>query len=127
MPGCVVELARPYRDWNGAAAGYHPLVAKRHTNRVAWCLALILATAVLAGLGPLGIWLRWYWTAKYHGHEADLRGAFLIFAPLRGAELERANLHHANLAGAKLAGANLRHAVLQHANLAGADLAEALL
>jgi hypothetical protein len=42
------------------ASGYKPLVAKRHTNGAAWGLSLVLATGILAGLGLLGVWLRWY-------------------------------------------------------------------
>jgi hypothetical protein len=110
---------------NHRLAGYTSLVAKRHTNRVAWGLAAILAAGVVAGLSLMGIWLRWYWVAKHHGEGANLRGAFLIFAPLHGADLERADLHHANLAGANLAGAGLWRADLPGANLAGANLAEA--
>src|SRR5438105_1533903 len=103
--------SRHERRLNHRPAGYNPLVAKRHTNRVAWGLAVVLAVALLAGLGPLGLWLRWYWVAKYHGQGADLRGAFLILAPLRGVDLEKANLQRANLAGT-----NLTEAMLVDAN-----------
>lgn len=53
---------------------------------------------------------------------ANLRGANLREADLRGANLTGANLREANLARADLAGANLWGANLTRANLAGADL-----
>ncbi|EAZ0732503.1 pentapeptide repeat-containing protein [Salmonella enterica] len=59
--------------------------------------------------------------------DADLRGANLCGANLRGADLRDANLCGANLRdadlrGANLCGANLRGADLCGANLCGADL-----
>ena len=58
---------------------------------------------------------------------ADLIGANLCVADLRGAnlggaDLIGANLYGANLSGANLGGANLRRADLYGANLSGADL-----
>lgn len=81
-------------------------MAKRHTNRVAWGLAAILAAGVLAGLGPLGIWLRWYWVAKHHGQGADLRGADLVGANLLHANLAGASRTHADLVSAPLRGSS---------------------
>ena len=56
------------------------------------------------------------------GERADLRGANLSEADLRGTNLRGANLHEANLRGANLRGANLRGANLRGANLSGASL-----
>jgi len=56
---------------------------------------------------------------------ADLRGANLYGANLRWANLGRANLGRADLRGANLYGANLRWANLSWANLSGADLSRA--
>ena len=53
---------------------------------------------------------------------ADLRGADLSDANLRGANLGGANLSDANLHDADLGGANLHDANLSDANLRGADL-----
>jgi hypothetical protein len=58
---------------------------------------------------------------------ADLSGAALYDADLRGADLSGADLHGANLRdanlhGAYLSGADLRSAALHGANLGGADL-----
>src|SRR5689334_12794458 len=54
----------------------------RRTNRVAWGLSALLA-AVLLGSGLAQcVRLKAYWTAKYHGKEADLQGAVLLLAPL---------------------------------------------
>ena len=58
----------------------------------------------------------------FGGERADLRGANLTDANLRGADLGGANLTDANLGGANLRGANLRGADLGGANLRGADL-----
>jgi hypothetical protein len=61
------------------------------------------------------VWLRPYWAARYRGEAADLSGAFLVFAPLAGAQLEEANLTNANLRGA-----NLRSAAMRAADHTGA-------
>ncbi|ELD9005373.1 pentapeptide repeat-containing protein [Salmonella enterica] len=53
---------------------------------------------------------------------ADLRGANLCGADLRGADLRGANLCGADLCGADLCGANLCDADLYGADLCGADL-----
>ena len=53
---------------------------------------------------------------------ADLYGANLRYANLRGADLYGADLRYANLRGADLYGANLRGADLYGANLRGANL-----
>jgi uncharacterized protein YjbI with pentapeptide repeats len=60
-------------------------------------VGIFLAIAVLAGLGLLSVWLRGYWIAAHHGQGADLHGAILVLAPLRGADLEKADLHRADL------------------------------
>ena len=58
---------------------------------------------------------------------ADLRGAYLQDADLRGAELRGADLQGANLQDADLRGADLRSAELRGADLQGADLQDAYL
>ena len=107
------------------------------TNRAAWGLAAILAALLLCGIGVLFGRLRLYWVARYHGDNADLDAAVLIFAPrpradlmganLKGATLDRADLSRANLtrtaaSGACLHGANLTGADLSRADLNGADM-----
>ena len=57
--------------------------------------------------------------------EADLRGADLGGADLGGANLREADLRGADLGGADLREANLREADLRGANLRGANLSEA--
>ena len=59
------------------------------------------------------------------GIRADLRGANLGRAYLRGANLSCANLSCADLSGANLSGANLSRAYLRGADLRGADLSGA--
>ena len=54
--------------------------------------------------------------------EADLRGANLRGADLRGADLRRANLWRANLRGAYLWRADLRETDLRETDLRGAEL-----
>ena len=56
------------------------------------------------------------------GEKANLRGADLWGADLRGANLRGANLWDADLRGANLRDADLRDADLRGANLWGADL-----
>jgi hypothetical protein len=56
------------------------------------------------------------------GERADLGGADLRCANLRGADLGGADLRCANLRGADLWGADLRGAYLRGADLRGADL-----
>ena len=59
------------------------------------------------------------------GIRADLRGANLGRAYLRGANLSCANLSCADLSGANLSGANLSRADLRSANLRSADISRA--
>jgi uncharacterized protein YjbI with pentapeptide repeats len=108
--------SQPVR-YNGAEAA----MAKR-TNRVAWWLILVLSVAVLGGCSLLGVRLKPYWVAKYRGEDALLEGAFLQFAPLRGANLTEACMPKAVLRGANLSGACLSGAYLADADLRGADL-----
>ena len=56
---------------------------------------------------------------------ANLSGALLIRAGLRGANLSGADLSGADLSGADLSGANLSDANLRDADLSGADLSGA--
>jgi uncharacterized protein YjbI with pentapeptide repeats len=56
---------------------------------------------------------------------ADLQGAYLRDADLRGAYLQVADLRDADLRGAHLQGADLRDADLRDANLQGAHLQDA--
>src|SRR5436309_1751010 len=94
----------------------------------AWLLFVTLGAIALGGAGPLGLrWGKAYQTAKHRGEGTNLHGAFLAFAPLRGAHLGEANLHHATLPGANLAEAWLNEAKAQYANLAGASLRGAFL
>ena len=65
------------------------------------------------------------WLEDMGGEQADLRGADLCEADLRGADLRGANLREADLRGADLRGANLRWADLRGANLCGANMREA--
>src|SRR5205807_10100008 len=66
-------------------------MAGRNGSRIVWGLAAILAIFVSGGVAELGVRLRPYWVAKYRGMGADLRGASLPWAPLRGAELGTAD------------------------------------
>jgi uncharacterized protein YjbI with pentapeptide repeats len=60
--------------------------------------------------------------AGYPDADANLQGASLEHADLRGANLRRATLHSANLEHADLRRANLQGSNLIHANLDGASL-----
>ncbi|EAU4927211.1 pentapeptide repeat-containing protein [Salmonella enterica] len=64
----------------------------------------------------------WITSMRESGSRADLCGANLYGADLRGANLCDANLYGANLRGADLCGANLYGADLCDANLYGANL-----
>jgi hypothetical protein len=63
-------------------------------------------------------WLR----GEEGGERADLKGAYLQGANLRGADLQGAYLQGANLRGADLRGADLQGANLRGADLRGANL-----
>ena len=70
------------------------------------------------------------WLVGSDGEKADLSGAYLRDANLRGANLSGADLRDAylsgaNLSGADLRGANLSGAYLSGAYLSGADLRDA--
>jgi uncharacterized protein YjbI with pentapeptide repeats len=80
---------------------------KRSARRAARAISAILAAGVLSGAAMLSAWVRAYWVAMHHGQSADLRNAFLIFAPLKSVDLEKANLAHADLIRAELAETNL--------------------
>ncbi|WP_231617065.1 pentapeptide repeat-containing protein [Listeria monocytogenes] len=62
------------------------------------------------------------WLRDGYGERANLRGADLSCANLRGANLSYADLSCANLRGANLSGADLSGADLSGANLSYADL-----
>ncbi|EGH9753593.1 pentapeptide repeat-containing protein [Salmonella enterica] len=64
----------------------------------------------------------WITSMRESGSRADLRGADLCGADLRGANLRGADLCGANLRGADLCGADLCGANLRGADLCGADL-----
>ena len=64
----------------------------------------------------------WIDSNSEYGNRADLRGANLSDANLRGADLSGADLSGANLRGADLSGADLRGANLYRADLHRADL-----
>jgi uncharacterized protein YjbI with pentapeptide repeats len=66
------------------------------SNRTPWTVCGLLAEVVLGEVGVLGVRLRPYWVANYHGDRADLHGAVLVSAPLRGANLLGAYLEEAN-------------------------------
>jgi len=66
-----------------------------------------------------------YLRGEEGGAKANLRGADLREADLRGANLSGANLRWADLSWANLRGADLREADLSKANLSGADLSKA--
>src|SRR5690348_14669690 len=40
---------------------------KRKATRASWILSAFLAAALLVALWQLGVWLRWYRIARYHG------------------------------------------------------------
>ena len=88
-------------------------------RKLIWTALLIAATcaAVVAGA-----FLRPYVIAKYWGQEANLRGAYLVRAPLFMADLRGADLRGANLRGANLQGALLDDAQLQGTDLRGTGL-----
>ena len=65
---------------------------------------------------------RLWWLSKDGGEKANLGGADLRNANLRGANLGGADLRNADLSNADLGGADLRGANLRGANLGGADL-----
>ncbi len=72
-------------------------------------------------------WLKTRFLTEVKGERAnlsgaDLRGADLCWANLRGADLYRADLSGADLRGANLRGADLYRADLSGADLRGADL-----
>ena len=86
----------------------------------------LLIAATFASI-PAITFVRPYVVAKYWGEEANLRGAYLVRAPLGGA-----NLHFADLRGGNLRYSNLRHAdihgaLLDGARLEGADLRDTAL
>ncbi|EHO0905993.1 pentapeptide repeat-containing protein [Salmonella enterica] len=67
----------------------------------------------------------WITSMRESGSRANLRGANLRCADLRGANLRDANLRCADLRGANLCDANLRDANLRCADLRGANLCDA--
>jgi uncharacterized protein YjbI with pentapeptide repeats len=118
---------------------------KTKRNRVAWGLSAILAAALLAGIGLLGLWLRAFWIAKYRGAGADLH-ADLRGTGLRGVDLSFTWLRYQTIddttrldpkwrrvwelgsgrpGSRHLHGADLRNAFLFWVSLRGADLSGA--
>jgi hypothetical protein len=105
----------------------------KHTNRVAWGVALVLVLVLLGAVGLLFLQVYPYprfgpyahWIATNRGRNARLIEARLRSAHLRGADLRNADLGFADLAGADLTGANLAGAGLRHTNLRRARLQQA--
>ena len=62
------------------------------SNRMAWGLTAFLIGPALGGSGWLSHWARSYRVPQYHGARANLRGAVLVNAPLRGADLRCAGI-----------------------------------
>jgi Pentapeptide repeats (8 copies) len=127
---------RPGNHGRSQGGGNLLLMRERKATGVAWLLSALLAGLVLAALVPFGVWLRWYRIARYHGTDADLRGAWLPYAPLAHADLSSANLRGATLTSANLTAAlldadltaaDLRHARLEAASLSDANLPRARL
>ncbi len=56
---------------------------------LAWLLYGFSAGALLGSAVLLAVWLRPYWSARYQGEKANLRGAMLLRAPFRGADLRQ--------------------------------------
>jgi len=78
--------------------------------------------AVPGGISLLGVWLRFYWTARYHGQGADLHEAFLTLDPPQRAQLAGANLRGANPCGACMRDPGITMATLKDARRDGANL-----
>src|SRR5438105_1043051 len=95
------------------------------TSRAMLCICTTLVGLLVLTAVSLLVCLKPYWVAKFRGMGADLHGAFLILAPLGGAELSGANLQNANLGGADLAEGVLAGTDLRGADLHGADLKHA--
>ena len=82
----------------------------------------IIATELKSILAEHKIWIQ---SNGVQGQRADLRGAYLYRADLRGADLSGAKLNGANLICAYLTHADLTHADLTGAHLEGANLTDA--
>jgi uncharacterized protein YjbI with pentapeptide repeats len=120
-----------YPEWACSRTGRGARRSQRERagmkNPKAWVPAMVLSAVLLVGVGLLGVsWLKAYHVARHQGRGADLKRALLLYAPLRGAELERADLTRALLGKADLSHTGLRHADLTHANLRGANLGAAM-
>src|SRR5437879_189952 len=88
---CCILRARSIPPNAGASrSGGEPAGMR---NRVAWGLVVVVAVALLGGIGGMFARLKSYWVAKYRGQEAPLQGAGLSWAPLRNANLRGAKLH----------------------------------
>ena len=95
---------------------------KPQPKRAIWVVCATLAALLVGGTARMGVQLKPYWIAKYHGYNSDLHGAMLSGAPLADADLRFADLQRATLTGANLRRADLLLSKLEHARLGGANL-----
>jgi hypothetical protein len=82
-------------------------------KRQVWGILCSLSVGAALLLWPYGV-------ARFHGRQANLRGALLIGGDLEDADLRGADLYGADLRGASLSGADLTAADLRRAKLTGA-------
>jgi uncharacterized protein YjbI with pentapeptide repeats len=110
--GGTPTLAQPW----AVGVGQQPMQKRTTSDSAIWACA-VLGTLLVWATALLFARLQPYWVARYRNKGADLRGAALPLAPLRGTQFDQTNLQ-----GANLRGADLRSTWLERTNLAGADL-----